>query len=551
LTADGLAALTLRGEMLGLGEGCRMKGLLRGNVDLDIAYGAMLGRVLESFGLTTLTVLAAVVSTGWDLEDMDLFSLIRTPNPTKVKTRSRPRVAHKVPLLTVTANRVIEMEDPAAATDSSGVPSIIERSPLDFATEAELKTREPWPWRCRLLKTYRPQEGKSLAAIELGMGSTRPAPVPESAPVDVSDPNPLSFADPRSRHPTDVASLPRALLWQEIKSLRMPPLFSWSGLLRVYTDLIQCEPGTAGGDGVAAATEVSEEEKLKAAFEEFKQYEDNRVEQRCAKMDARLDALSIDFDEELYPHMLTAIACRRWMTGHGLRLAVVKCSKSLELRRAFADVVFAGIAKGMSEGLRHGVETGRAQLDLEALEAYDPKAKAKYIMALQVLKNQKYPLVDQMEGLKDAPMDLIMVALYLESDTEDDASQRACKEEMLLADAITANVSRAEKKKKCRVVCRTHGVGSAHHAWSDGVPASVPTVIPQGLAICWRMQLHRRNLMKPFSCLGLARYLLCIVSIHSTACGVFVHTQHLGRMILRTQSSRPPGLQPVYAAGRV
>nr|GEU95256.1 hypothetical protein [Tanacetum cinerariifolium] len=29
LTADGLAALTLRGEMLGLGEGCRMKGLLR------------------------------------------------------------------------------------------------------------------------------------------------------------------------------------------------------------------------------------------------------------------------------------------------------------------------------------------------------------------------------------------------------------------------------------------------------------------------------------------------------------------------------------------
>ncbi|GJT50388.1 hypothetical protein Tco_0976545 [Tanacetum coccineum] len=40
-----------------------------------------------------------------------------------------------------------------------------------------------------------------------------------------------------------------------------------------------------------------------------------RVEQRCAKIDARLDALSIDFDEELYPHMLTAIAGRRWMIG--------------------------------------------------------------------------------------------------------------------------------------------------------------------------------------------------------------------------------------------
>nr|GEX00863.1 hypothetical protein [Tanacetum cinerariifolium] len=67
--------------------------------------------------------------------EMDLFSLIRAPNPTKVKTGSRPRAAHEVPLLTVTANRVIEIEDPATTTDSSWVPSTIERSPLDFANE--------------------------------------------------------------------------------------------------------------------------------------------------------------------------------------------------------------------------------------------------------------------------------------------------------------------------------------------------------------------------------------------------------------------------------
>nr|GEZ70026.1 hypothetical protein [Tanacetum cinerariifolium] len=70
-----------------------------------------------------------------DDRDIDLFSLIRAPNPTKVKTGTRPRAAHEVLLLTVTASRVIEMEDPAAATDSLGVPSTIERSPLDFANE--------------------------------------------------------------------------------------------------------------------------------------------------------------------------------------------------------------------------------------------------------------------------------------------------------------------------------------------------------------------------------------------------------------------------------
>nr|GEZ33287.1 hypothetical protein CTI12_AA086170 [Tanacetum cinerariifolium] len=73
---------------------------------------------------------------------MDLFSLIRAPNPTKVKTRSRLRAPHELPLLTLTAPCVIEMDEPATASDSSGVPSAIERSPLDFAYEAEASSRE-------------------------------------------------------------------------------------------------------------------------------------------------------------------------------------------------------------------------------------------------------------------------------------------------------------------------------------------------------------------------------------------------------------------------
>ncbi|GKF57313.1 hypothetical protein Tco_0170850, partial [Tanacetum coccineum] len=56
--------------------------------------------------------------------------------------------------------------------------------------------------------------------------------------------------------------------------------------------------------------QVTGEEKIKPAFKELKKYEDSKVEKRCAEMDARLDALSIDFDEELYPYMLTAIAGR-------------------------------------------------------------------------------------------------------------------------------------------------------------------------------------------------------------------------------------------------
>ncbi|GKE40200.1 hypothetical protein Tco_1463605, partial [Tanacetum coccineum] len=254
---------------------------------------------------------------------------------------------------------------------------------------------------------------------------------------------------------------------------------------------------------------VMGEEKIMAAFEVFKKHEDERVNARCAEMDARLDALSIDFDKELYPHMLTLIAGRRWVLGHGLRLVVMKCAESTELRQAFANVVSARIAKGMSEGLKYSVEHGKVGLELTAVEAYDPEADSKYVAALHNLKDLNYPLIDELEQMKDAPLDVIMASLYLDSDTGEDAPQFirdlrssssqlkilvypevrsprnpwACKKEILLEDAIATNKSRAEKKKKSRVVCRTHGVGSAHHARSDGNPVSVPTVAPQGLQI--------------------------------------------------------------------
>ncbi|GJW87636.1 gypsy type transposase [Tanacetum coccineum] len=255
--------------------------------------------------------------------------------------------------------------------------------------------------------------------------------------------------------------------------------------------------------------QVMGEKRTMAAFEDFKKHEDERVNARCAEMDAWLDALSVDFDEELYPHMLTAIAGRWWVIGHELLLAVMKCAESTELRQAFANVVSAGIAKGMSEGLKYGVEHGKAGLELTVVEAYDPEADNKYVAAFHDLKDLNYPLIDELEQLKDAPLDVIMASLYLDSDTGEDAPQFiydlrpsssqlkipvypkvrnprnpwACKDEMLLEDAIAANISRVEEKKKSRVICRTHGVGSTHHARSDGVPVSVPTIALQGLQI--------------------------------------------------------------------
>ncbi|GJT30697.1 hypothetical protein Tco_0910972 [Tanacetum coccineum] len=130
----------------------------------------------------------------------------------------------------------------------------------------------------------------------------------------------------------------------------------------------------------------------------------------------------------------------------------------------------------MSEGLRYGIEHGKEGRDLVDVKAYDPKVNDKLVKALQDLKDLEYPMVDQLERLKDA-----LIPVYPEVRNPKDPC--AVKEEIMLEDAIAANIIRAEKKKKCRVVCRTHDIGSDHHSRSNGIPVSVPTVVPYGLAI--------------------------------------------------------------------
>ncbi|GKA06367.1 hypothetical protein Tco_0685591 [Tanacetum coccineum] len=115
-------------------------------------------------------------------------------------------------------------------------------------------------------------------------------------------------------------------------------------------------------------TQVTGEKRIKATFEELYPH---KVEQRCAEMDDRLNKLRL--------------------------------------------------AKGMSEGLKYDVEHGKAGRVLADIEAYDPEANSKLVKALQDLKDLKYPMMDQLERLKDAPMELIMASLHLQSDTEEDA----------------------------------------------------------------------------------------------------------------------------------
>nr|GEX38928.1 hypothetical protein [Tanacetum cinerariifolium] len=416
-----------------------------------------------------------------DDRDIDLFSLIRASNPIKVKTRSHPRTAHEVPLLTVTANRVIEMEDPATATDLSGVAVTIERGALEAGQAKGVAATGPSAIR---ESRNRGHDGIDANAPPKGNVATRDLEFENAffasvvgSPESIYRPEwvqrKLSLASGdgvqlRLRFEQEAKLLKKSVAQVARRDKRIQAreheIKNLEALLEAEADMKKVP---------TLQEQVSGEEKLKAAFEEFKLYEDNLVEKRCAEMDARLDALSIDFDEELYPHILTAIAGRRLMIGHGLRLAVVKCSESLEMRQAFSDVVLAGIAEGMS------IENFEVSFSRSIGEPERCTHRCNY--AALLLESDTGD--DASQWVRELRSSSSQLTIPVYPKVRDPMNPWAYKEEMLLADAIAAKVSHVEKKKKCRIVCRTHEVGSVHHARSDGVPVSVPTIVPQGLAI--------------------------------------------------------------------
>ncbi|GKC81999.1 hypothetical protein Tco_1137716, partial [Tanacetum coccineum] len=189
--------------------------------------------------------------------------------------------------------------------------------------------------------------------------------------------------------------------------------------------------------------QVTSEKNIKAAFKEFKKYEDDKRS--------------------------------RVVTRHGLRLAVMKCSESLELRQAFADVMSTGLIKGMSEGLKHGIDHGKVGRDLAAVEAYDPETDSK-----------RCP-----QWIRDIRPSSSQLKIPVYPKVRDPRDPWAFKEEMLLEDAIAANISWAEKRRSAGWFVTPMGLVWLITPDLTTSPYSYLLSLPRGWRFCRRMPPHR------------------------------------------------------------
>ncbi|GKG21828.1 hypothetical protein Tco_0384423, partial [Tanacetum coccineum] len=88
--------------------------------------------------------------------------------------------------------------------------------------------------------------------------------------------------------------------------------------------------------------QVSGYELFKEQCEAIQDKQVKVLSDRVAGLDYELMALALHLDKEFNPRFLTTIDGWRWIIGHGLRLAVIKCHQSPEYDGAFRAVI--GIA---------------------------------------------------------------------------------------------------------------------------------------------------------------------------------------------------------------
>ncbi|GKC72403.1 hypothetical protein Tco_1118286, partial [Tanacetum coccineum] len=188
--------------------------------------------------------------------------------------------------------------------------------------------------------------------------------------------------------------------------------------LELVRDELKSQVSKLEVDCEGLRAKVMGESKMREEFASIQDAEARRFDERSAELDARIVELNHDMDTELYLHMLTVMDGRRWVIGHGFHLAVMKCAQSTECR----------------------VALGKAGRSLAEVEAYDSWVGAAYVATVNEFENVSFTLLEQLEAVKDSPLELLMSALTLEGDHGDEDLTPEFHKLQTISEQVTVHV---------------------------------------------------------------------------------------------------------------
>nr|GEX36701.1 hypothetical protein [Tanacetum cinerariifolium] len=157
---------------------------------------------------------------------------------------------------------------------------------------------------------------------------------------------------------------------------------------------------------------------VKAADAAKGKAESASLSSQVAKLTSNLSEFQLSRDELNYK--VASLESERdglinqWFLTHGLKLVILKCLQSPKYRHALGLAIGCVVNKGIQDGLRAGVDHGKARRDLFVIEAYDPFAEAKYVEAVNALGTVDFSLLSELKSKKYASIVDLMDSIPLE-----------------------------------------------------------------------------------------------------------------------------------------
>ncbi|GJW54900.1 hypothetical protein Tco_0098985 [Tanacetum coccineum] len=264
---------------------------------------------------------------GEDGREMDLFSMVHLSKPKQVTEGVRPLRDGEEPLLESTAGRTMELVLEQPEVESTDVLAPTPHARVQVITWSPHARRKA----LTLLKLLMSQKGFWLKAGGL--------------PVVNEWAHQEGASSQSSPHPRPVPRL---------EGMPVDQLMEEFDMVTAQQAALLADAQAEAESSRSYAQKLAEEKMALlvknnhfAGLDEFRQ----RVEELLEKQEEKLRKLSIEYDEELYPHMLSAIAERRWLISHGLRLAAMSALESQEVKQSFGDVVKCALARGKAEAV--------------------------------------------------------------------------------------------------------------------------------------------------------------------------------------------------------
>ncbi|GKB24217.1 hypothetical protein Tco_0863618 [Tanacetum coccineum] len=514
---------------------------------------------------------------GDDGQEMDLFSVVHLSKPKLVTEGVRPLRDGEEPLLESTAGRIMELvleqpevesTDVLAPTPLRSVPGATEEPPrLDTTSvgssedadvagaESEAGEVDSGLKRKRATSEDDAGTSKRVRHVSLGLSTSIEEETPDAPPTlaamemtetpppnveatsDSSAPVTHAAQSPPQTGPKAFEGMPVDQLMEEFDMVtaqqaalvaQLRARFSSERSQSVQKDeeilLLKTQLADAHAEAESSRSYAQNlaEEKM-ALLVKVEQERANSADYKASchwavkylEGEEKLRKLSIEYDEELYPHMLSAIAERRWLISHGLRLAAMSALESQEVKQSFGDVVKCALARGKAEAVEELHEEKLLTVPAAQVPGYNPNAYEELVAAMEAMKLLELPHIAQLERDQDYPICVIMAGLtlarhatkgaeaqpdyFLKPDVaqlqvpifaypRDILNPFALEKEIPLKESLEAHAIRLAKKKRVKGKAILCGVGAAHIPRSDGVPVSVATVSPKDSELLGKLE---------------------------------------------------------------